>query len=183
VKSAGEKSLKSKASHRWADVVAVTTPPCRSRPGSCRSGRPLRGWLHARRPLRPLGALADDGIGAALRAMHADVAHRWTLKELASISCMSRSAFAASFKRQVGLAPLEYLILIDWRMSLARDALRRNTRSISELASATGYQSESAFSTGFRRVVGSSPHQFRDSARTALDSRPNQESIFDSVAI
>jgi AraC-like DNA-binding protein len=116
------------------------------------TGRPA-GWL---------GALSNDGIGAALRALHADVAHRWTLKELAGISRMSRSAFAAAFKSQVGTAPLEYLI--QWRMSLARDALRRDTRSISELAAATGYESESAFSTAFRRVVGASPKHFRDAA-------------------
>jgi AraC-like DNA-binding protein len=120
------------------------------------TGRPT-GWL---------GALGDDGIGAALRAMHADVAHRWTLNELASISCMSRSAFAESFKNQVGTAPLEYLI--EWRMSLARDALRHGTRSISELAFATGYKSESAFSTAFRRVVGCSPKQFRDTAHQEM---------------
>lgn len=120
------------------------------------TGRPT-GWL---------GALTDDGIGAALRAMHADVAHRWTLQELASISSMSRSAFAASFKTQVGTAPLEYLI--EWRMSLARDALRNSKRSISELAYATGYESDSAFSTAFRRVVGSSPKQFRDTEHRAI---------------
>ena len=117
----------------------------------------------AGRPAGWLGALSDDGIGAALRAMHADVAHRWTLHELSGISRMSRSAFAASFKDQVGTAPLEYLI--EWRMSLARDALRRGTRSISDLAVATGYESESAFSTAFRRVVGSSPRRFRDAAQ------------------
>ncbi len=110
-----------------------------------------------------LGALNDPGIGAALRAMHADVGHRWTVQELAAISHMSRSAFAASFRSRVGTAPLEYLI--EWRMSLARDALRRGTRSISELASATGYESESAFSTAFRRVVGCSPTRFRDASR------------------
>ncbi|EFL27788.1 putative transcriptional regulator, AraC family [Streptomyces himastatinicus ATCC 53653] len=64
----------------------------------------------------------------------------------------------------IGAAPLEYLI--ECRMSLARDALRRSTRSISELAFATGYESESAFSTAFRRVVGSSPKQFRDAAHS-----------------
>src|SRR3954471_17095984 len=84
------------------------------------------------RPAGWLGAISDDDIGAALRAMHADVAHRWTLNELAGIAHMSRSAFAVSFKNQVGTAPLDYLI--QWRISLARDALRRNTRSISELA-------------------------------------------------
>ncbi|MEK8170673.1 helix-turn-helix transcriptional regulator [Streptomyces sp. M19] len=115
------------------------------------------------RPVGWLGALVDDGIGAALRAMHADVGRRWTLDELAAISHMSRSAFAASFKTKVGTAPLTYLI--EWRMSLARDALRADTRSIAELAAATGYESESAFSTAFRRVVGASPRHFRGQAR------------------
>ncbi|MEV8391684.1 MULTISPECIES: helix-turn-helix transcriptional regulator [unclassified Streptomyces] len=72
--------------------------------------------------------------------MHADVAHSWSLKELAEISHMPRSAFARAFKSHVGTPPLEYLI--QWRMSLARDALARDTLSISELARATGYRSE-----------------------------------------
>ncbi|MFJ9624822.1 AraC family transcriptional regulator [Streptomyces sp. NPDC101181] len=115
------------------------------------------------RPTGWLGALHEDGVGAALRAVHADVAHSWSLKELAEISHMSRSAFAQAFKSHVGLPPLEYLI--QWRMSLARDALARDTLPISELAHATGYLSESAFSTAFRRVVGSSPAQFRSRTR------------------
>lgn len=115
------------------------------------------------RPVGWLGALTDDHIGVALRAMHADVARRWTLAELARLAGMSRSAFAASFKQRVGRPPLEYLI--EWRMSLARDALLHGSPSISELASATGYESESAFSTAFRRVVGSSPGQFRARGR------------------
>lgn len=117
---------------------------------------------HAARTDRPtgwLGALNQDGIGTALRAVHADLAHPWSLGELAEISHMSRSAFAHAFKSHVGIPPLEYLI--QWRMNLARDALARGTLSISELARATGYRSESAFSTAFRRVVGSSPTQFR----------------------
>ncbi|MEU6128521.1 AraC family transcriptional regulator [Saccharopolyspora sp. NPDC047091] len=115
------------------------------------------------RPGGWLAALADDGIGAALRAMHADVGRRWTLDELAEISRMSRSTFAGTFKEKVGTAPLGYLI--EWRMRLARDALRTGDRTLSELAVAAGYRSESAFSTAFRRVVGTSPQQFRNAAR------------------
>jgi AraC-like DNA-binding protein len=121
---------------------------------------------HAEQGSHPSGwlnALRDDGVGAALRAMHADAARRWTLRELAAIARMSRSTFAAAFKNQVGTAPMDYLIT--WRMNLARDALCRETRSISELAAETGYESESAFSTAFRRVVGASPKYFREAAR------------------
>ncbi|MGW3862982.1 helix-turn-helix domain-containing protein [Streptomyces sp. NPDC005047] len=56
------------------------------------------------------------------------------------------------------------------RLIRGRDALSRDTMSISELARATGYQSESAFSTAFRRVVGSSPAPFRNQARQQLSS-------------
>lgn len=127
--------------------------------------------VHAAQTDRPTGwlsALNEDGIGAALRAVHADVAFPWTLKELAGISHMSRSAFAHTFKSHVGVPPLEYVT--HWRMSLARDALTRDTMPISELAWSTGYLSESAFSSAFRRVVGSSPAQFRKSARLSADA-------------
>jgi len=118
---------------------------------------------HAENTEQPSGwlaALVDDGVGAALRAIHADVSHRWTLAELAEIGQMSRSAFAAAFKATVGAPPLTYLI--KWRMTLARDALRTGGWSNSELAAATGYESESAFSTAFRREVGTSPRYYRN---------------------
>ncbi|RUQ98150.1 AraC family transcriptional regulator [Labedella endophytica] len=125
--------------------------------------------VHAARTDQPsgwLGALGAGGISEALRAIHADVAHSWTLQELADISHLSRSAFAESFRRHVGIPPLEYVT--GWRMSLARDALARDTLSIADLAVATGYRSESAFSTAFRRVVGRSPARFRGDARRTV---------------
>lgn len=65
---------------------------------------------HANRTKHPTGwlrALTNNRIGIALRAMHADVARRWTLAELAEVASMFRSAFAASFKQRVGRPPLE----------------------------------------------------------------------------
>ncbi|WP_199438878.1 AraC family transcriptional regulator [Umezawaea beigongshangensis] len=112
----------------------------------------------SREPLGWLASVVDDGIGAALRAMHAEPRRRWTLDELAKISTMSRSAFAANFRDRVGRPPLDYLI--EWRMQLARAALRTED-SLTVIAGAIGYQSESAFSTAFRRVVGMSPREFR----------------------
>ncbi|WP_305786946.1 AraC family transcriptional regulator [Symbioplanes lichenis] len=114
-------------------------------------------------PLGWLASVADDGIGAALRAVHADPGRRWTLEELARIATMSRSAFAATFRARVGRPPLDYLI--EWRMQLARAALRTED-SLAAIATAIGYQSESAFSTAFRRVVGMPPREFRVSLRS-----------------
>jgi AraC-like DNA-binding protein len=132
---------------------------------------------HARSSHEPLGwlaSVADDGIGAALRAMHAEPSHRWTLNELAKIAMMSRSAFAANFRNRVGRPPLDYLI--EWRMQLARAALRTEA-SLAAIAATIGYRSESAFSTAFRRVVGMSPREFRVSLHAQLSDRRSGDPV------
>lgn len=116
-----------------------------------------------------LGALADPKIGAALRLMHDDVAKRWTVADLAGAVGMSRSGFALRFKLLVGLAPLDYLL--QWRMHLAARALHKSNRSISSIAFDLGYDSESAFSNAFKRIMGSSPKSFRLHQRPALNVR------------
>ena len=110
-----------------------------------------------------LAGLADPVTARALSAMHTDVAHGWTVSTLARLCGVSRSTFATRFRKIVGTGPIEYLL--HWRMVLAKDELRRATRSIGEIALAIGFQSSSAFSTAFTRAVGCSPKRFAVSAR------------------
>jgi AraC-like DNA-binding protein len=107
------------------------------------------GWLFA---------LADQQMGAAISAIHDDPARRWTLPELAECAGMSRSSFALRFKQTVGTAPMEYLAR--WRMLLAGDRLANSHDPVSVIALSLGYESESAFSTAFKRVMGRSPRQY-----------------------
>ena len=107
------------------------------------------GWLFA---------LADPQMSVVIHAMHDDPAHPWTLQELAEKAGMSRSGFAARFKETVGGTPIDYLIR--WRMLLAGDRLKNSGDSISVIAQSLGYESESAFSTAFKRVMGCSPRQY-----------------------
>ncbi len=107
------------------------------------------GWLFA---------LADKRMAAALRAMHNDPAGRWTLQSLAERTGMSRTTFALKFKETVGASPMEYLTR--WRMMVAGDRLVNSNDPISAIALSLGYESESAFSTAFKRVMGCSPRQY-----------------------
>ncbi|WP_435018078.1 AraC family transcriptional regulator [Tundrisphaera sp. TA3] len=107
------------------------------------------GWLFA---------LADRKVGPAINAMHDDPARPWTLQELADLVGMSRSSFAAKFREAVGSTPIDYLIR--WRMLLAGDRLKHSDEPISAIAASLGYESESAFSTAFKRVMGCSPRQY-----------------------
>ncbi|MCK1323598.1 AraC family transcriptional regulator [Bradyrhizobium sp. 156] len=106
-----------------------------------------------------LAALADPRLGPALRAMHDNTAHAWTIEALASRVGMSRSAFAARFRDRVGEPPLAYLTR--WRMFRAAAAIRSTDQTIAEIAFSVGYESESAFTKAFRRVNAASPGVFR----------------------
>jgi AraC-like DNA-binding protein len=106
-----------------------------------------------------LVASLDPQIGGPIRAMHGDIAHPWSVRELATLAGMSRSAFAPRFKRLVGATPLEYLLRL--RLHSASRMLRDTDRTVASIAGATGYGSEGAFSTAFKRGMGVSPGEYR----------------------
>lgn len=104
-----------------------------------------------------LGALLDPRIGRALHALHKDVAHPWTVADLAGVAGMSRAAFSADFTRRIGRPPLSYLR--SWRLTIARTALMRGDATVANIADTVGYRSQSAFSQAFRRAFGTSPKE------------------------
>src|SRR6202049_1250699 len=105
-----------------------------------------------------LVGLADPLLARALRRLHGNVAHAWSVEELARAAGLSRSVFSERFNQKVGVPPMQYLM--DWRMALAKAMLQRDTPPLEAVAAAIGYQSASAFSTAFRREVGSPPSHF-----------------------
>jgi AraC-like DNA-binding protein len=115
------------------------------------------GWLFA---------LGDVQMAAAITAMHADPARRWTLQALAERAGMCRSSFARRFRETVGATPMDYLTR--WRMMLAGERLEHSGQAVGAIALSLGYESESAFSTAFKRVMDASPRQYvRERARAA----------------
>jgi AraC-like DNA-binding protein len=104
------------------------------------------GWLRS---------IFDPQIGAALKSIHENVDHPWTVESLAEAASMSRSAFAARFKELLGQAPLEYVT--EWRMQKAVRLLQQPDKKLFEIAKSVGYESDAAFSKAFKRVLGVAP--------------------------
>jgi AraC-like DNA-binding protein len=109
--------------------------------------------------------LLDDRLMHALRRIHEQPAHPWTVEQLARESTLSRSAFYDRFSRALGIAPMEYLFIL--RMAIAKKMLRNGeNRGLAAVAEHIGYGSASAFSVAFTRHVGISPSHY---ARTQLE--------------
>jgi AraC-like DNA-binding protein len=91
----------------------------------------------------------------ALTSMHREPARAWTLQDLAHSTGMSRTAFAQVFKQSVGKSPMHYLT--HWRMTVAAKRMQISSETISSIAFALGYKSESAFWAAFKRHWRLSP--------------------------
>jgi AraC-like DNA-binding protein len=105
-----------------------------------------------------MSGLADERLAAAIRAIHANPAHSWTMAELAKAAALLRSSFFVRFREAVGVVPMVYLLT--WRMALAKNLLRGKSMAVAEVAERVGYRSASAFSVAFSRYVGQPPAWF-----------------------
>ena len=115
-------------------------------------GTAQSGWLAAAR---------DNQIGRALALLHAHPDEPWTVDLLARRLATSRTAFADRFSELVGEPPLRYLTRL--RINTAARRLRSSDDKLTAIAADAGYESVSAFNRAFKRQVGMTPGEYRDS--------------------
>lgn len=108
-----------------------------------------KGWFYA---------MADKNIGLALTNIHSQPGKKWRLDELAKLAGMSRTAFTIKFRKLAGYSVSEYIRV--WRFNLAIGRMMSHKEKISEIAFDLGYESESAFSTAFKKSMGKSPRHY-----------------------
>jgi AraC-like DNA-binding protein len=111
--------------------------------------------------LLPARPLVNPQIGQALAALYDRPAVNWTLAELAGLSGMSRTLFAARFRAAVGESPMRHLAMI--RLGQAAGYLTTTRLSVEAIARRTGYGTDASLSKAFKREFGVSPGQYRES--------------------
>lgn len=119
-----------------------------------------------------LAALRDPELAPAINAMHTDLAHPWTISELADVAGMSRSAFAAAFRDKTGDTPLEYLTT--WRLFRTKTLLRDTDMSLHEIATRVGYHTGQTLSRIFTKRQGQPPGSWRQATRTSSRKTDSQ---------
>ena len=103
--------------------------------------------------------LADARIGRVLVALHDHPERPWTVRSLAKVAMMSRSAFSDRFRDRVGRAPIRYLT--DLRLTRAAALLRSTDAIVADVARSVGYGSEETLSRAFKARFGEAPTTFR----------------------
>jgi AraC-like DNA-binding protein len=131
---------------RLADILLIQAIRAHTASDACRK----TGWLRG---------LSDRQIGAALQSMHENIGQAWTVAGLAAAAGMSRSAFAVRFKELIGETPLEYLTR--WRIYQAARLLREGDKKLIDVAHSIGYDSDGAFNKAFKRIMGTTPGDYR----------------------
>ncbi|WP_158850156.1 AraC family transcriptional regulator [Saccharothrix deserti] len=104
-------------------------------------------------------AHADPVVGPALRLLHTNPAHRWTLEALAAKTGVSKANLVRRFTTLLGQPPMTYLR--EWRLTMAADLLREPDATLAAVAPRVGFSTAFALSAAFKRERGISPSEYR----------------------
>jgi len=88
-----------------------------------------------------------------------NLAHQWTVDEMASLIGLGTTAFTEKVKSYTGFSPQHYLI--NMRISEAIRLLRCDNVNVTDIALDTGFYSSQHFSTTFKKMTGYTPGEFR----------------------
>ena len=109
----------------------------------------------------PAARRLDPRVEAAMRCLLENLARPVTLPEVAREAGLSISRLSHRFKSEVGQTPMQFLEA--QRLARARQLLLLTSRPITSIAAEVGFESPIHFSLRFRKVVGTSPREFRRS--------------------
>jgi AraC family transcriptional regulator len=80
-----------------------------------------------------------------------------SLSTLSTLARLSPYHFVRAFRQTLGMPPHRYHV----RRRVERAKILLADRTVTDVALAVGYAETSSFSSGFRRVTGMSPTEFR----------------------
>ena len=83
-----------------------------------------------------------------------------SVSEMAEIATQSRFHFARTFRASTGRSPHSYIV--DSRLHRAESLLSETNASLSKIANDSGFNSQSHFTTTFKKRIGITPGQYRD---------------------
>ncbi len=138
------------------------------------TGFRARGLIHASNRLRQLLAAvpisADEtrhGLQAGLDSIHnymrEHLDERLSLEQLADLAGLSPAHFATRYREQTGTSPVQHFLHL--KIERACQMLDSTTLSFAEISRRLGYDDNYYFSRLFKKIMGQSPRDYRETAR------------------
>ena len=103
--------------------------------------------------------------------MLANLGQPLCVEALAARAATSARTFARRFRDQTGTTPLQWLLMA--RVRCAQELLETSSRSIEDIAAATGFEAPVTFRARFQQIVGVNPSTYR----RRFNSTANDEAI------
>jgi len=111
-------------------------------------------------PDRPHSALSvHAAVQQARLLMGGDCSRQWTVDQLAERVGLAPGYLAGLFAVQLGISPHRYLL--ERRVEAARRLLTSSDLSVTAVAADVGFSSSQQLARVFRRVLGTSPGEWR----------------------
>jgi AraC-like DNA-binding protein len=98
-------------------------------------------------------------LSRVLRHVDASISDRLSLSDLAAVAGISRMYFAGQFRAATGMRPHDYVQRR--RIEHAQQLLLSSDLGLTEIAQSVGFQTQSHFTTTFKRFVYSTPYRWR----------------------
>lgn len=106
-----------------------------------------------------IAAVRCPQIGKVIAAIHMQPESDWSVAKLADLMGASRSSFTDKFTRTLGETPAKYVARV--KMFQARQWMAQDGMRVATAANRLGYDSEASFSRAFKRIIGHSPSEER----------------------
>lgn len=108
---------------------------------------------------RTLGRNGSLQLEKAIDYVEKNYSNNFRISDLAAVCYMSETHFRRIFQEKMNMTPIEYVNFV--RIKKACELIDKTDISMEEVAQKVGFITPSTFNRNFRRIVGTSPYQWK----------------------